>query len=106
MKWPDLALDTGISQTSRNRDLSFPHGHGIGPDALIIFVVDIDPPLGALGSAGAIATIGPGDSGCSQLNKKGWVVRLYCGGGGAKDQETGSGLTVVGDEEKVPVAVN
>jgi hypothetical protein len=37
---------------------------------------------------------------------KGWVVRVYSPGGGAKDQLTGSGLTVVGEEEKVPVATN
>jgi hypothetical protein len=37
---------------------------------------------------------------------KGWVVRVYSGGGGANDQLTGSGLTVVGEAEKVPVAVN
>ncbi|MGB9203787.1 MAG: hypothetical protein WCB94_07385 [Terriglobales bacterium] len=81
-------------------------GHGIGPDVEIIFVVDVDPLLGALGSAGAIATIGPGEFGCSQSNKRGCVVRLYRRGGGAKDQLTGSGLTVVGEAEKVPVAAN
>jgi hypothetical protein len=36
----------------------FPYGHVIGPDVVIIFVVDIDPLLGALGSKGAIATTG------------------------------------------------
>jgi len=33
----------------------------MGPDVTIISVLDADPLLGALGSAGAIATIGPGD---------------------------------------------
>ena len=46
-----------------------------------------------------------------QSNTYGWVVNVYCtfAGGGAKGpmpQSTGSGLTVVGAEEKVPVAVN
>jgi hypothetical protein len=81
-------------------------GHEIGPDVVTILVVDIDPLLGASGLAGAIATIGPGDSGCSQLSKKGCVVKVYCGSGGAKLQNTGSGLTAVGGAEKVPVARN
>ncbi len=84
----------------------FPYGHGIGADVVIIVVVDIDPLDGALGSDGAIATIGPGDSGWSQLNEKGCVVRVYCDGGGANDQLTGSGLTAVGEAEKVPDATN
>jgi hypothetical protein len=64
------------------------------------------PLAGALAFVGAHATIGPGAGGCAQLNTKGCVVRVYSPGGGAKDQLTGSGLTVVGAEEKVPVAVN
>ena len=88
------------------------YGHVIGPDATTIFLNDIDPLLGALGSAGASATTGP-PKGAAPLhwNVKGWVVRVYCRvcGGGAKrptDQLTGSGLTVVGEAEKVPVATN
>jgi hypothetical protein len=59
------------------------YGHGMGPDVLIMVVEEVDPVLGALGFTGAIATIGPGDSGCAQLNEKGCVVRVYCPGGGA-----------------------
>lgn len=82
----------------------FLYGHVIGPDAITIFLVDIEPLLGALGSAGAIATT----QGAAPLHwtVKGWVVRVYCVGGGAKDQLTGSGLTVVGELEKLPVATN
>jgi len=69
-------------------------------------VAEIDPLLGASGSCGAMATMGPGDSGCAQSNENGTVVRLYCPGGGAYDQLTGSGVTLVGEAENVPVAVN
>lgn len=37
---------------------------------------------------------------------KGCGVRVYCPGGGAKDQLTARGLTVVGGAENVPVATN
>jgi len=84
----------------------YSYGQGIGPDVLTIFVVNIDPLAGPSGSAGAMATMGPGDSGCAQSNENGAVVRLYCGGGGAYDQLTGSGVTLVGEAEKVPLAVN
>ena len=59
------------------------YGHGMGPDVLIMVVEEVDPVLGALGFTGAIATMGPGDSGCAQLKEKGCVVRVYCPGGGA-----------------------
>jgi hypothetical protein len=61
----------------------FIYGHGIGPELQVIFALESDPLLGALGSVGAHATIGPGDSGCAQLNTKGCVVRVYSEGGGA-----------------------
>jgi hypothetical protein len=41
-----------------------------------------------------------------QWNAKGWVVNVYCRGGGARDQLTGSGVNVIGAAEKVPVATN
>jgi hypothetical protein len=43
-------------------------------------VVDADPLLGALGSAGAMAITGLGTGHCTG---KGWVVSVYCPGGGA-----------------------
>lgn len=73
-------------------------------DALIIFVVAIDPLLGALGSAGAIAINGPRYPPGLHWITNGWVVSVYCPGGRSMDQKTGSGVTVVGGAEKVPVA--
>jgi hypothetical protein len=45
--------------------------------------------------------MGPGDSGCVQSNENGTVVRLYCGGGGAYDQLTGSGVTLAGEANAI-----
>ncbi|MFY9905367.1 MAG: hypothetical protein WBX02_21340 [Terriglobales bacterium] len=78
----------------------------VGTDPLTIFVADMVPTLGALGFAGAHAMIGPGDGGSWQFHKSGCVVRVYCAGGGAADQKTGSGLTVVGAAENVPTAMS
>jgi hypothetical protein len=68
-----------------------------------MLVVAVDPLLGALGFEGAIAMTGLRTGHCTM---NGSVVRVYCPGGGAKDQLTGSGLTMVGAAEKVPVAYN
>jgi hypothetical protein len=68
-----------------------------------IFVPDIDPLLGAFGSAGAIAIIG---GGYGHWITKGWVVKVYCPGGRSTNQKTGSGVTVVGGAEKMPVATS
>jgi hypothetical protein len=70
------------------------------------------PLLGAFGFKGATAltTTGP-DSKAVQSTTNGLAVNVYvyCTGGGANrpiDQLTASGVTVVGEEEKVPVAAN
>lgn len=39
----------------------------MGALPMIIFVFKVDPLLGALGSAGAVAIKGPGDGGAAQL---------------------------------------
>jgi hypothetical protein len=59
----------GNTQTSRHPENHC--GQGIGPELKTIFVSKTDPVVGALGFAGAIATIGPGDCGSAQENKNG-----------------------------------
>jgi hypothetical protein len=70
------------------------------------------PLFGAFGFKGATAltTTGP-DPEAVQSTTNGCVlnVYVYCFGGGASspiDQATASGFTVVGEEEKVPLAPN
>jgi uncharacterized protein YraI len=72
-----------------------------------ICVADNKPLLGARGFAGAHATIGPG-TGPETVHwiTNGWVVKVYCWGGRSMLQNAGSGLTVVGGAENVPVATN
>lgn len=90
-----------------------PYGHGIDAVAVTIFANGNEPVVGAFGSEGARVLTGKlGAPDPVQSNTKGCVVKVYCtfSGGGAKgpmpQSETGSGLTVVGGAEKVPVAVN
>jgi hypothetical protein len=70
------------------------------------------PLLGAFGSKGATALTPTGPASKSvQLTANGCVVNVYVypAGGGAIspiDQLTASGFTVVGEDEKVPVAAN
>jgi hypothetical protein len=88
------------------------YGQGIGAVAVTTFAHGNEPVVGAFGSEGARAVTGKYGPGPEQSNTNGWVVNVYCtvSGGGAKgpmpQSETGSGLTVVGGAEKVPVAVN
>lgn len=94
--------------TLGNQSAPSSYGQFIGAtDAVTIFVVDIEPLFGAWGSAGAHATIGlaPGLVLLHGITN-GEVVSVYVAGGKSIDQKTGSGLTVVGDAEKVPVATN
>jgi len=74
-------------------------------DDFTMGVADMGPTLGSFGLAGAHARIGPG-GGSWQFTRKGCVVRVYWAGGGAEDQKTGSGLTVVGAAENVPTAMS
>jgi hypothetical protein len=84
-----------------------PYGHVMVVDAEIICVPEIDPTLGALGFAGAHAMIGLGYwPATGHRITKGSVLSMYCDGGGARDQKTGKGLTEVGGDENIPVAVN
>jgi len=75
-------------------------------DALTIFVADINPLLGASGSTGAIAMNGPKYPPVLHWIGNGCVVRVYCAGGRSMAQKTGSGVTVIGAAEKVPVATS
>jgi hypothetical protein len=43
------------------------YGQTMGAFSMIIFILEVDPLLGALGSAGAVAISGPGDGGAVQL---------------------------------------
>jgi len=71
-----------------------------------------EPVAGAFGSEGAKVLTGKYGPGPVQSNTNGCVVNVYCtlSGGGAKgpmpQSPTGSGVTVAGGAEKVPVAVN
>ena len=69
--------------------------------AITIFSLETTPLLGAFGSDGAMAVTGPK---ALHAMEKGCVVRVYCAVDSARDQLTGSGATVVGAAEKVPVA--
>ena len=88
------------------------YGQGIGAVAVTISANGNEPVAGAFGSEGARVLTGKYGPEPVQSNRNGWVVNVYCtlGGGGAKgpmpQSATGSGLTVVGGSEKVPVAVN
>src|ERR1700689_884023 len=88
------------------------YGQGTGADAVTTFAHDNDPVTGASGSEGARVVTGKEGPGPLQSITNGWIVNVYCtfAGGGAKgpmpQSETGSGVTVVGGAEKVPVAVN
>jgi hypothetical protein len=70
-------------------------------------VLETEPLLGALGSAGAIAK-NRATAGSRQpvVAENGWVVSVYCPPTAPTYQLTGSGVTVVGGAEKVPVATN
>jgi hypothetical protein len=88
------------------------YGHAIAAEPVTIFDIGNAPLLGALGSEGATAVTGrevAAEPVQSKTNGCGFRAYVYRGGGGANrpiDQLTGSGVTVSGAAEKVPVATN
>ena len=75
----------------------------MGTVAMIIFVLENDPLVGAFGSAGATAvTLG---ATLKHGTTNGWVVSRYLAGGSWIYQLAGSGVTVTGGALYVPVAM-